>query len=61
MDQASKLTAYAYAVEQERKCEDVLSFLRNLLGTYEFDRNTTVSFIVGYAAAMKAIVRQREL
>lgn len=61
MEQACKLTEYAYAVEQEKKAGEVKHFLRLLLGTYESDRNTTVAFVDGYQAAMKKIIQQAEL
>ncbi len=60
-EQASKLTEYAYATEQCQRAEDVLTFLRQVLGTYECERNKTVNFLEGYISAMKRIIYQSEL
>jgi hypothetical protein len=58
---ASKLTEYAYAIEQTKRTEEALNFLRQILGTYECERNGTVKFLEGYASAMKRIIYQSEL
>jgi hypothetical protein len=60
-DKVSKLSEYAYASEQEQEAMRVLTFLRNMMGTYEFERNLTVKFIEGYLIAMKKIINQAEL
>lgn len=59
-NQAGKLTEYAFAAEQERKAQDVLTFLRNLLGAYEFERDLTVKKLEGYSIAMRKIVCRAE-
>lgn len=58
---ASKLTEYAFSVEQCKRAEEVLAFLRQVLGTYECERNKTVNFLEGYIAGMKRIIYQSEL
>lgn len=59
--QAVKLKPEMYAHEQSLKIADVLQVLRETLGTYEFDRNSTVKFLEGYLNALKRIVHQADI
>lgn len=56
-----KLTELAFAMEQAKKADEVLVFLRNLLGTYVYERDETVNKIQGYVIAMNKIIKQAEL
>lgn len=60
-EQESKLTEYAYAIKQCKQAEEAIDFLRQILGTYECERNATVNFLEGYRSAMKRIINQAEL
>jgi hypothetical protein len=59
-DQAMKLTELAFAMEQAKKADDVLVFLRNFLGTYIYDKDETVNKVQGYVIAMNKIIQQAE-
>lgn len=60
-EQAFKLTELAYAMEQAKKADATLEFLRQLLGQYVFDRDETVNKVQGYVIAMNKIIQQAEL
>lgn len=58
---ASKLTELAFAKEQAKKADETLQFLRQLLGTYVYERDETVNKVTGYLIAMNKIIQQAEL
>jgi hypothetical protein len=60
-EQAMKLTELAYAMEQAKKADEVLVFLRNFLGTYLYEKDETVNKVTGYVIAMNKIIQQAEL
>lgn len=60
-EQAMKLTELAFAMEQAKKADDVLAFLRNFLGTYIYEKDETVNKVQGYVIAMNKIIQQAEL
>lgn len=60
-DTAVKLTEVAFAKEQAKKADEVLQFLRQLLGSYLYERDETVNKVTGYVIAMNKIIQQAEL
>lgn len=60
-EQAMKLTELAFAMEQAKKADEVLLFLRNFLGTYVYEKDETVNKVTGYVIAMNKIIQQAEL
>ena len=61
MEQAHKLTEAALAHEEVRKAEDALNLLRTILGTFRYEKDTTVALLEGYVLAMKRITHQADL
>jgi hypothetical protein len=59
-DGAMKLTEVAFAMEQAKKADEVLQFLRQLLGTYLYERDGTVNKVTGYVIAMNEIIQQAD-
>jgi hypothetical protein len=60
-EQAMKLTELAFAMEQAKKADEVLNFLRNFLGTYLYEKDETVNKVTGYLIAMNKIIQQADL
>lgn len=56
----AKLNCCAWFLEEERRAEAALSFLRQALGTYETDRNTTYAFVDGYLSGIRRMYRRSE-
>lgn len=60
-EQPIKLTELAFAYEQAKKATETLEFLRQLLGSYVYERDETVNKVTGYVIAMNKIIQQAEL
>lgn len=60
-EQSMKLTELAFAMEQAKKADEVLVFLRNFLGTYLYEKDETVNKVTGYLIAMNKIIQQADL
>ncbi len=60
MMQAVKLDFTGWYLEEEKKTEATLAHMRLVLGTFEFDQNTTCAELTGYLKGLKALYRKWE-
>jgi hypothetical protein len=61
MEAASKLKLEAWLVEEEKKAEECLNFLRIRLGTFRAEKDPTFNFIEGWLAAVRSALRHERV
>jgi hypothetical protein len=47
-------------LEESKKCEETLSHMRNILGTFAIETNTTYHKLEGYLMGVRAMYRKFE-
>lgn len=53
-----QLDPTGWFLEEEKKTEEAINHLRNVLGTYECETNTTYARLEGYLSGIKAMHRK---
>ncbi len=59
-EQTYQLNACSWFLEQEKKTEALLNHMRHVMGTFETNQNTTLSFLEGYLSGIKMMRRKFE-
>ena len=60
MSDAVQLNSTGWFIEEERKTEDAINHIRNVLGTFKCEQDPAYHFLIGYLNGLKRMYAKFE-